>query len=93
MRDWDWLFNNVCETLHSFDNEDDVTEFVIKKIESVLATSHENQDVEGKFLYRCRNERCLMIKQLKLTKTANKFHYFLNYDREIRRTIIIFIAK
>ncbi|KAI4461777.1 tbc1 domain family member gtpase-activating protein [Holotrichia oblita] len=46
-KDWDWLFSNVCETLHSFDKEEDITEFVIKKIESVIATNQENQDFEG----------------------------------------------
>lgn len=38
MQDWEWLFTNVSETLHSFDNEDDITEFVTCKIESFIAT-------------------------------------------------------
>ncbi|KAG5898216.1 hypothetical protein JTB14_005595 [Gonioctena quinquepunctata] len=41
LEDWEWLFSNVCETLHSFDNEDDIIEFVTCKIESVIATRHE----------------------------------------------------
>ncbi|VEN60967.1 unnamed protein product [Callosobruchus maculatus] len=45
LEDWEWLFNNVCGTLHSFDNENDITDFVMCKIESVIATRHEN-DVE-----------------------------------------------
>lgn len=46
-KDWDWLFSNVSETLHSFDREEDITEFVIKKIESVMATNQESQDFDG----------------------------------------------
>lgn len=46
LEDWDWLFTNVSETLHSFDSEDDITEFVSCKIESVIAT-RQNVEVEG----------------------------------------------
>lgn len=45
--DWDWIFSNVCETLHSFDNEEDITDFVTCKVESVIATRHEIE-IEGK---------------------------------------------
>ncbi|KAJ8968056.1 hypothetical protein NQ314_002495 [Rhamnusium bicolor] len=41
LKDWEWLFSNVCETLHSFDSEEDITEFVTCKIESVIATRQE----------------------------------------------------
>lgn len=44
--DWDWIFSNVCETLHSFDSEEDITEFVTCKVESVIATRHE-VEIEG----------------------------------------------
>lgn len=47
-KDWEWLFSNVTETLHSFDNEEDITEFVCCKIQSVLATTQENLETEGK---------------------------------------------
>lgn len=47
-RDWDWLFNNVTETLRSFDNEEDITEFVCCKIQSVLAATQEHIEIEGK---------------------------------------------
>lgn len=52
LRDWEWLFENVSGTLHSFDNEDDITEFVTCKIESVIATRLEQTDVDGKCLVR-----------------------------------------
>lgn len=48
LKDWEWLFSNVSETLHSFDSEDDITDFVTCKIESVIATRHE-AEVEGMF--------------------------------------------
>lgn len=46
-QDWQWLFENVCPTLHSFDTEDEVTEFVCCKINSVIATEQDNF-TEGK---------------------------------------------
>lgn len=49
LSDWEWLFNNVSETLYSFDNEDDITEFVTCKIESVIATRLDKTDVEGEW--------------------------------------------
>lgn len=45
--DWDWIFSNVCGTLHSFDNEEDITDFVTCKVESVIATRQE-VEVDGK---------------------------------------------
>lgn len=45
-QDWEWLFTNVCETLHSFDEDDDITDFVNCKIESVIAANQE-VEVEG----------------------------------------------
>ena len=54
-KDWEWLQRNVMETLNSFDNEEDVTEFVCCKIQSVIAnTLPDNQGVDGMlmlFLY------------------------------------------
>lgn len=60
-KDWEWLSSNVCETLHSFDKEEDITEFVIKKIESVIATNQESQDFEGmRFLSLGFGYKCLV---------------------------------
>lgn len=47
--DWEWLHNNVTDTLCSFDNEEDITEFVCCKIQSVLAATQENIDVDGMY--------------------------------------------
>ncbi|CAH0604555.1 unnamed protein product [Chrysodeixis includens] len=41
-QDWQWLFDNVSPTLHSFDTEEEVTEFVCCKINSIIATEQEN---------------------------------------------------
>lgn len=49
--DWAWIFSHVCETLHSFDNEEDITNFVTCKIESVIATMHE-VEVDGEVQYK-----------------------------------------
>lgn len=42
-KNWEWLFNNVVDTLRSFDNEEDITDFVRCKIQSLIATT---QDVD-----------------------------------------------
>ncbi|XP_075969354.1 TBC1 domain family member 8/9 isoform X2 [Anticarsia gemmatalis] len=41
-QDWQWLFENVSPTLHSFDTEEEVTAFVCCKINSIIATEQEN---------------------------------------------------
>ncbi|XP_060800380.1 TBC1 domain family member 9 isoform X2 [Amyelois transitella] len=41
-QDWQWLFDNICPTLHSFDKEEDVTDFVCCKINSLIATVQDN---------------------------------------------------
>ncbi|XP_046964550.1 TBC1 domain family member 9 [Vanessa cardui] len=41
-QDWQWLFDNVSATLHSFDSEEEITEFVCCKINSIIATEQEN---------------------------------------------------
>jgi hypothetical protein len=47
-KDWEWLQRNLSDTLNSFDNEEDVTEFVCCKIQSVIAnTVPDNQGTEG----------------------------------------------
>lgn len=51
LKDWDWLFSNVSATLHSFDSEDDITEFVMCKIESLIASKHE-VEVDGIFSFQ-----------------------------------------
>ncbi|KAJ9591108.1 hypothetical protein L9F63_002329, partial [Diploptera punctata] len=46
-KDWEWLQRNLIETLNSFDNEEDVTEFVCCKIQSLIAnTVPDNQGVD-----------------------------------------------
>ncbi|XP_047510083.1 TBC1 domain family member 9 isoform X1 [Pieris napi] len=41
-QDWQWLFENVSPTLHSFDTEEEITEFVCCKINSLIATEQES---------------------------------------------------
>ncbi|XP_049811575.1 TBC1 domain family member 9 isoform X1 [Schistocerca nitens] len=46
-KDWEWLQRNLSSTLSSFDNEDDVTEFVCCKIQSVIANNvPDNQGID-----------------------------------------------
>lgn len=52
--DWNWLFDNVLPTLHSFDTEDEVTEFVCCKIKSIIATEQDSiteGNAATKFIY------------------------------------------
>ncbi|XP_057668681.1 TBC1 domain family member 9 isoform X2 [Diorhabda carinulata] len=66
--DWEWLFTHVSETLHSFDNEEDITDFVICKIESVIAT-RQNCEIEDED-----------TKSFKLT--TEKFHRLFKLPRD-----------
>lgn len=48
--DWEWLLLNVSDTLKTFDNDEDITDYVMCKIESVIAIRQDVQDVEGELL-------------------------------------------
>lgn len=49
-RDWEWLQKNLSDSLNSIDNEDDVTEFVCCKIQSVIANTVPDNALEGNFI-------------------------------------------
>jgi hypothetical protein len=47
--DWEWLRSNLLATLSNFDDEDQVTDFVKCKVESLVAHSNPtNVVIEGK---------------------------------------------
>lgn len=49
LEDWEWLNKNLLGTLFNFDHEDQITEFVRCKIESLVAHSQPSTPViEGK---------------------------------------------
>ncbi|XP_076653939.1 TBC1 domain family member 8/9 isoform X1 [Halictus rubicundus] len=39
LKDWEWLHSNLMDTLTSFDTEEEITEFVCCKIQSIIANS------------------------------------------------------
>ncbi|XP_015111408.1 TBC1 domain family member 9 [Diachasma alloeum] len=39
LQDWEWLQSNLMDTLKSFDTEDEITEFVCCKIQSIIANN------------------------------------------------------
>ncbi|XP_078333491.1 TBC1 domain family member 9-like isoform X2 [Crassostrea virginica] len=45
-KDWEWIEQNLMETLGSFENEEDATEFVKCKIESMFAHEHKTGEVD-----------------------------------------------
>lgn len=47
-RDWQWIFENISETLTSFDKENEVTDYVLCKIHAMVATVQQPVQVEGK---------------------------------------------
>lgn len=52
LKDWKWLNENLLDTLKSFENEEDVTNFVCTKIQSVIANNvPDNQFADGNDFY------------------------------------------
>lgn len=45
---WQWLMTNVSETLRSFEREDDITDFVTCKVESLIASNQNLVEIDGK---------------------------------------------
>ena len=39
VKDWEWLHENLLNTLKSFDTEEEITEFVCCKIQSIIANN------------------------------------------------------
>ncbi|XP_062976914.1 TBC1 domain family member 9B isoform X2 [Elgaria multicarinata webbii] len=44
---WEWLENNLLQTLAIFDNEEDITTFVKGKIHGIIAEENKNQQPQG----------------------------------------------
>ncbi|XP_066470035.1 TBC1 domain family member 9B isoform X1 [Tiliqua scincoides] len=44
---WQWLENNLLQTLSIFDNEEDITTFVKGKIHGIIAEENKNQQPQG----------------------------------------------
>ncbi|KAJ6651160.1 hypothetical protein lerEdw1_000751, partial [Lerista edwardsae] len=44
---WQWLENNLLQTLSIFDNEEDITTFVKGKIHGIIAEENKNQQSQG----------------------------------------------
>lgn len=48
VRDWEWLHTNLTSTLQSFDTEEEITDFVCCKIQSIIANNaSESKLVDG----------------------------------------------
>lgn len=51
LQDWEWLHSNLMDTLTSFDTEEEITEFVCCKIQSIIANNVPDcQFTDGKLL-------------------------------------------
>lgn len=44
---WQWLMMNVSETLRSFEREDDITDFISCKVESLIASNQNAAEADG----------------------------------------------
>lgn len=51
-KDWEWIERNITPVLESFDNEDDITEFVNCKVNSIIAINT-TPLTDGMSLYHC----------------------------------------
>lgn len=54
--DWEWLEKNMMSTLANFDDEDQITDFVRCKIESLVAHSQPSATADGisSFTIKCK---------------------------------------
>lgn len=56
LQDWEWLHSNLMTTLTSFDTEEEITEFVCCKIQSIIANSiPDSQFADGRIINRYIN--------------------------------------
>ncbi|CAE1268201.1 unnamed protein product [Acanthosepion pharaonis] len=67
-RDWEWLEQNMMVTLGAFESEEDATEFVKCKVESILANRETSKDVDDE------TER--------FKAATRKFHKLFNMPKE-----------
>lgn len=67
-RDWEWLEQHMMVTLGSFESEEDATEFVKCKVESILANRETSKDVDDE------TER--------FKAATKKFHKLFNMPKE-----------
>ncbi|XP_026461248.1 TBC1 domain family member 9-like [Ctenocephalides felis] len=68
-RDWQWIFENISETLTSFDKENEVTDYVLCKIHAMVATTQEPVQIEDEDTKAFR-------------ATAEKFHKLFGIPAE-----------
>lgn len=58
LQDWEWLHSNLMTTLTSFDTEEEITEFVCCKIQSIIANSiPDSQFADGRITNCYLNRR------------------------------------
>lgn len=72
--DWQWLFDNLSFTLGKFEKEDEITEFVLCKIQSLIATHKEVQEV---------NDEDTNTKEFKSTRQSFFRRFNLPQDEEL----------
>ncbi|XP_044755659.1 TBC1 domain family member 9 isoform X1 [Coccinella septempunctata] len=76
LEDWHWLFQNVCDTLSSFENEDEITDFVQCKIESVIASRQKPIDIEDEDTREFKAKSNCFLKLFKLPKDEKLVNYY-----------------
>lgn len=73
LQDWEWLHSNLMTTLTSFDSEEEITEFVCCKIQSIIANSiPDSQFAEGTIIdcyFNHKNKNCKKMHKLTINIT------------------------
>ena len=72
-KDWKWLLDHISETLSSFNNDDDITEFVCCKIEAGLAIFQQNH---------CEVNLTDLVESNSFRNTTSKFQKLFNMPSE-----------
>lgn len=85
LQDWEWLHSNLMTTLTSFDSEEEITEFVCCKIQSIIANSiPDSQFADGimNCYFNCKNK-----KNCKHINWLISLFFFLEEDPESFKTV------
>lgn len=80
LQDWEWLHSNLMTTLTSFDSEEEITEFVCCKIQSIIANSIPDSQFADGIIIGCYF--VTLIVRTRRIASAELDHYYYCFSEE-----------